>query len=53
MESEPFTRILFRVTNPHIAPVSRMMAQVRCGWTPGWTESRSRGYGLKEAQVQA
>jgi len=24
----------------------------RCGWTPGWTESHSRSYGLREAQVQ-
>ena len=37
----------------HIAPVSRAMTQDRCGCTPGWTESHSHSYGLKEAQVQA
>ncbi|MEE8495660.1 MAG: hypothetical protein V3S21_04210 [Xanthomonadales bacterium] len=31
------------VVSPHIAPVSRMMALDSCGWTPGWTESHSRG----------
>ena len=39
--------------NPHIAPVSRMLAQGRCDWTPGWTETHSGSYGLREAQVQA
>jgi hypothetical protein len=24
--------------NPHIAPVSRMMAQGRCEWALGWTD---------------
>jgi hypothetical protein len=37
----------------HIAPVSRAMMQDRCDWTPGWTESHSLSYGLREAQVQA
>jgi len=30
-----------------------MMAQVRYDWVPGWTESHSIRYGLKEAQAQA
>ncbi len=30
-----------------------MLAQDRCVWAQGWTENRSRSYGLKEAQVQA
>jgi len=38
--------------SPHIAPVSRIMAPFSYDWTPGWTETRSRSYGLKEAQVQ-
>ena len=44
---------LIRNPSPHIAPVSRMLALVRCAWTPGWTEDHSRSYGPKEAQVQA
>jgi len=39
--------------SPHIAPVSRMMARARYDWTPGWTDSHSYSYGLKEAQVQS
>ena len=54
--------------NHHMAPVSRKLApdcrdagarampgaiaEVRCGWTPGWTEIHSLSYGLKEAQVK-
>ena len=38
-------------------PVERlawaMLAQARCVWAQGWTETHSIGYGLKEAQVQA
>jgi len=30
-----------------------MMAEDRCVWGPGWTETRSCSYGLKEAQAQA
>jgi len=44
---------LFLYANPHISPVSWMMALDRCGWAPGWTEDHSRSYGLKEAQVQS
>ena len=29
-----------------------MMAKNRGPWAPGWTESHSRSYGLKEAQAQ-
>jgi hypothetical protein len=29
-----------------------MMAQDSSGWTPGWTETRSHSYELKEDQVQ-
>ncbi len=29
------------------------MAEGRCVWTPRWSESHSRDYGLSEAQVQA
>jgi len=29
-----------------------MMAKNRGSWAPGWTESHSGSYGLKEAQVQ-
>jgi hypothetical protein len=43
---------MHRLFSLHIAPVSRMMAQDSSGWTPGWTETRSRSYGLKEDQVQ-
>ena len=39
--------------NPNIAPVSRMMAQDRCVWAPGWTERRGLSYVLKEAQAEA
>ena len=46
------TTLLEFTVSLHFAPVSRMMAEVRCGWAPGWTEIRSRSYGLKEAQVQ-
>jgi len=28
------------------------IAEDRCDWAQGWTESNSRSYGLKEAQVQ-
>ncbi len=31
---------------------SRMLAQDRCAWAPGWAETHSLNYGLKEAQVQ-
>lgn len=30
-----------------------MLAKDRCVWTPGWTETNSHSYWLKEAQVQA
>jgi hypothetical protein len=30
-----------------------MLAQDKCGWTPLWSESHSRSYGLSEEQVQA
>jgi hypothetical protein len=43
---------MHRLFSLDIAPVSRMMAQDSSGWTPGWTETRSRSYGLKEDQVQ-
>jgi hypothetical protein len=29
-----------------------MLAQDSGSWATGWTETRSRSYGLKEAQVQ-
>jgi len=44
---------MFFFFNPDISPASRMMAQDRCVWAPGWTERHSRSYGLKEAQAQA
>jgi hypothetical protein len=44
---------MHRLFSLDIAPVSRMMAQDSSGWTPGWTETRSRSYGLKEDQVQS
>ena len=39
-------------TSLSVASVVRVMAQVRCNWTQGWTEIRGRRYGLMEAQVQ-
>ena len=38
--------------NPHVSPVSQMMALTRFNWAQGWTETNSPGYWLKEAQVQ-
>ncbi len=40
------------MASPHIAPVSRNMAQDKLDWTPGWTETNSRSYWLREDQVQ-
>ena len=45
------TRNLPRWPSLQIAPVSRTKTQDRCNRTPGWTESHSHSYGLKEAQV--
>jgi len=55
--------------SPQIVPVSQLLApdcrdaggrampgaiaEDRCVWTPGWTETNSRSYWLREAQVQA
>jgi len=39
--------------NCNVAPLSRNMAEDRCGWAPGRTEIHSCSHGLKEAQVQA
>ena len=41
------------VLNPHVAPVCRKLAQNRCAWAPGWTETNSYSYWSREAQVQA
>ena len=41
-----------QTNNPHMAPVSWMMALDRCDWAPCWTESNSHSYCLKEVQVQ-
>jgi len=29
------------------------IAEDRCDWTPGWTETNSHSYWLREAQVQS
>ena len=53
------------LSSPHIAPVSRKLALDRCEkvrpgtgreaglghWALGWTETNSRSYWLREAQV--
>lgn len=39
--------------NPQIVPMSRKLALNSCEWAPGWTETNSHGYWLKEAQAQS